>query len=298
MSECFLYYHFDYDVFFSVGNVYSVDIAVDLQELESLISRRHEIRNDLEKAIARWHATGRRPTLNIKDTLYEDFPPPVPTPVSRLEGFSLFRHNCCWSSNVITVDAIDHYAKVLDIMNDSVVKLQEFFFKQRQQEDDSYGLRVQRMHKILGQKTSNILSTVGSKLNDGTRLISTFVHSTSTQEPAEISSRNNLGEDETRSESIPGAGSDQEAAVNNFIMASDAENNTVVSNGAVISSSEAIKGSIIQIGSTITDATKTGALLVGEVTKQGVEGLAKESLKTAKFATKGAMVSFRLFSVL
>lgn len=282
--------------------MFSVDIAVDLQELESLISRRHEIRNDLEKAIARWHATGRRPTLNIKDTFYEDFPPPVPAPVSRLKGFSLFRYNCCWSSNVITVDAIDHYTKVLDIMNNSVVKLQEFYFKQRQQEDDSYGLRVQRMHKILEQKTSNILSTVGSKLNDGTRLISTFVHSTSSQELAENSSGNPLGEDENRSGSVPGAVSDQGAAVNNFIVDSDAannsamdsdvENNSVVSNGA-ISTSEVFKGTVIQIGSTISDATKSGALLVGEVTKQGVEGLAKEGLKTAKFATKGAMVPFR-----
>ena len=277
----------------SVGDVVSVDIAVDLQELESLISRRHEIRNDLEKAIALWHATGRRPTLTVRDTFYEDFPPPVPTPLSRLRGFSLLRYNCCWNSNVISVDAIDHHTKVLDIMNESVIKLQEFYFKQRQQEDDSSGLRFQRVQKILGQKTTSILSTMGNKLNNGTRLISTLVQSAS-QEQIESSSVNPLfvedeDEDDAEENRPVRRLSGQGTTVQNLITDSDIEGNSVISKGTV-NSSEAFKGTVIQIGSTITDATKSGALLVGEVTKQGVEGLAKEGLKTAKFATKGALV--------
>ena len=43
-------------------NVFSIEIALDLNELESLDAARKDIRNKLEKATAKYNATRQRPT--------------------------------------------------------------------------------------------------------------------------------------------------------------------------------------------------------------------------------------------
>ena len=270
--------------------MFSVEIAVDLKELEALIARRHEVRNDLEKAIAVWHASGRRPTLTIKEDFYQDFPPPVPTPLDPPKGLSAFLNSLCCRGKVIVVDSIDHNTKVLEMMNESVIKLQEFYYTQRQQEDDSHSeLRFKRMKKILEKKTSAIVSSVGNKLSNlVSPLESRRSHSdeaNQSQSLEEAYPSNSVEVSGEIAESSPNPLLDNEAtdSVPPVVTADDSFDNKKTA-------SEGLKGTVINIGSTISDATKSGAIMVGEATKHGVEGLAKEGLKTAKFATKGAMV--------
>jgi hypothetical protein len=40
------------------GEVYSVEVALDLNELEALTTQRRNVRDALEKSIAIWKATG------------------------------------------------------------------------------------------------------------------------------------------------------------------------------------------------------------------------------------------------
>lgn len=48
------------------GDVYRVEVSLDLRKLNSMISQRQTIRNRLEKAIARFVATNQRPSIYIK----------------------------------------------------------------------------------------------------------------------------------------------------------------------------------------------------------------------------------------
>ena len=60
---CILFYfHVFLCIFITVGEVYSVEVALDLNELEALTNQRRDVRDMLEKAIAVWKATG---TFNV-----------------------------------------------------------------------------------------------------------------------------------------------------------------------------------------------------------------------------------------
>ena len=55
-SKLFFLEHFD--IFFFLGLVYSVEVALDLNELEALTNHRRYVRDMLEKSTAVWKATG------------------------------------------------------------------------------------------------------------------------------------------------------------------------------------------------------------------------------------------------
>jgi len=252
------------------GQVFSVEIAVDLKALETLVVHRQEIRNLLEKAIAVWHATSRRPTVNVKRDFYDGVQPPYPAPISELQGLSKCWYRvtyCCGDGDMVVMDSIDHYAKVLEMMNISVKNLQSFYFEQRQHDDNSHGLRFEKMQKMLEEKTLNILGSIQSST------------------AAVIPSNSTI--------SNPISSSSSESVNNGVFNSSEEKEDIVIENNESSvrkAPAEAFKDVVINIGSTITDVTKSGAIIMGDVTKQGVEGLALEGLKTAKFATKGALV--------
>jgi hypothetical protein len=56
------------------GDVFTVEVALDLRGLNSLISQRKRIRDRLEKAIALYVATAQRPTVSIKTGAITIFP--------------------------------------------------------------------------------------------------------------------------------------------------------------------------------------------------------------------------------
>ena len=47
-----------FDIFFFLDLVYSVEVALDLNELEALTNHRRYVRDMLEKSTAVWKATG------------------------------------------------------------------------------------------------------------------------------------------------------------------------------------------------------------------------------------------------
>ena len=61
------------------GDVYCVELAAELGELDAVIEERHAVRDKLEKSIALFEATGVRPTLWVSEDVYADAPdPPLP----------------------------------------------------------------------------------------------------------------------------------------------------------------------------------------------------------------------------
>jgi hypothetical protein len=59
---CSVYHHYHIT---PIGSVYSVEVALDLTELEMLTEQRRNVRDALEKSIALWKATGRRCVIII-----------------------------------------------------------------------------------------------------------------------------------------------------------------------------------------------------------------------------------------
>jgi hypothetical protein len=103
------------------GDVYSVEVALDLNELDILTTHRRRVRDKLEKAIAVWKATGKRPFKWIHKDYYKDSEEPLP-PVAESWMASF--------SNCIIVDAISHLSQLLTVLNDSVHVLQIETFHQ------------------------------------------------------------------------------------------------------------------------------------------------------------------------
>jgi hypothetical protein len=119
------------------GDVYSVDLALDLNELDALTSQRRNVRDMLEKSIAIWKATGNRPTKWVKKDFYVGSPDRQ-LPVSDSHLATLLNYEI--------LDAISHFTKVLEMLNVSVRTLQITTFEQRQKVDEQESARQQNIH--------------------------------------------------------------------------------------------------------------------------------------------------------
>lgn len=97
------------------NDVHSVEIALDLDELDILIAERKNVRNHLEKSIAILKGTSRRSTVYIHSDFYKDISEPL-VPLSTNRIISWFGYN--------RYDAIHHYNRVLQMLNDDVADQQ------------------------------------------------------------------------------------------------------------------------------------------------------------------------------
>ena len=134
------------------GGVYSVEVALDLNELDALTLERRLIRNALEKAIALYKATGKRPTRWIRRDFYKDTPEMALNPV---EG-SAFAGVC----GCIVVDGIAHLTRLLVTLNEGVRLLQIATFQQRQKVDEEETERQQNVRGKLEVHATQIAHTL------------------------------------------------------------------------------------------------------------------------------------------
>lgn len=105
------------------GEVYSIQLACDLSQLDALVAERKTVRDRLEKAIAINEATGSRPTMWLAIDEVEAFGPDL-KPLEDREvswvtalGFKV-------------VDSIDYYSRMLQELNESVLAMQAQFLKE------------------------------------------------------------------------------------------------------------------------------------------------------------------------
>jgi hypothetical protein len=139
------------------GQIYSVEIALDVSNLEFLCDSRQTVRNKLEKSIAVFNATYKRQTLWVK-------PSDVIEAESEIESSSAksarkVTTNSCSTSvagcmGYVIVDAIEHYTKMLVCLNGTVIDMQKFYSaaaSKQQREDSSRLVKTKEQLSSLSQ---------------------------------------------------------------------------------------------------------------------------------------------------
>ncbi|RYG67263.1 hypothetical protein EON64_07835, partial [archaeon] len=167
------------------GDVYSVEIALDLKELEDLTAHRREVRNKLEKAVAVYKATDQRPVVCVHRNFYaeleEEFkqavqqgeqkrseesggdsssssPGSKPAGLLDLKQYMPAAVRGSTYSNLMNAlgyevyDSIQHHTLLLYILNKYVHNLQLYYDMQRQQMDRMEAGKLQEIQQLLYQR--------------------------------------------------------------------------------------------------------------------------------------------------
>ena len=233
------------------GQVHSVEIALDISELDTLTVERRSVRNKLEKEIAVLKASGRRPSILVSADFYRDLPDPlVPLPTSPL---------CLWLG-YSKYDSIDHHYHLLRMLNENVSTLQQAYFEQSYgayndpDSNSGIGVNEQRGSRSLTEQASPETDSDSDAHGIFNRLLCMLERfkSSSEQELYDVDSRKG-----GRADSSDGDNHTRSSVTN-----------TMVSMGVQMVSKAAI---------------------VAETMEKGVEDLANAGISTAKIATKGAL---------
>lgn len=236
----------------------------------------------------------------VDPKLYNDIPnKPLPLP-----GFTIFSY-CGYER----YDSIEHLSKLLEILNENVRKMQSTFYEQRQRVDEIESNRLQEIKKVLAGSTGienaskqvrkiagNIKSHTSRVINHTTNVTSQLILPTAMRRGTRRSrsptlqdeedekdndmSNNNSFASQGRLSSKEGDVFDPNNGANNGSVGSP----SLDSNATALTSNKQ-KGLLETGSSRAQQVINIGAKIVGS----GVEGLAKEGLKTAEFATRGAL---------
>jgi hypothetical protein len=211
------------------GDIYAVEVALDLYELDRVVLQRRQTRDRLEKLIAEWKSKDIRPTLLVSTEFYKDMPESITLYPLQTNWFI----RCC---GYHYYDAIDHYSRVLGMLNDNVLSLQNVYFQQMQKLDELEALKRDGMvvHNVFN-KMSDVIGGLTNQIN--------------------ISS---LTSDSTES--------------------SETNSNETKKSNFESKTSNSVRKSVVKM------AANSAAMVAG-----GVGGLAREGMKTAEIATKGAL---------
>jgi hypothetical protein len=117
------------------NNVYSVEIALDLTELNTMTTERRQIRNELEKSIAIMKALDKRPLKWVKKDYYKDSES-MP---------QMFDNSLAAWFGYIVIDKIQHLELMLSILNERVRILQIATFRKRQKVEEKETKRQQNV---------------------------------------------------------------------------------------------------------------------------------------------------------
>lgn len=174
--------------------VHSVQITLDLTELEKLVQRRRLVRNKLERAVACWKATGTRPEcwLSPKDVEQAGPVGHAHVPLHRTPFFPRLFSNSLLGETYTDCygrrkyDSIDHLSLELQQLNDIVSEMQTKFYSQTEEirardseishdQDESYGkveMGLKRISKTIfprrtggGETNSTVIASLLD--NDG-----------------------------------------------------------------------------------------------------------------------------------
>jgi hypothetical protein len=141
------------------GQVHSVELTLDLGELDSVVARRRDVRDKLEHAIAAWEASHRktRPTIWVNRSFYAALSNPLPTvgtsPIGSCLGYGVY-------------DAIDHHTKVLGFLNTRVQELQKAYIEQLKKNENDELARESSLKGRLELETRKYIGLVRDKVVD------------------------------------------------------------------------------------------------------------------------------------
>lgn len=208
------------------GEIYAVEVALDLNELDRVVLQRRRIRDRLETLIAEWKSKDIRPVILVSTEFYKDMPECIALNPLQTNWFTRCRGYHCY-------DAIDHYYRVLGMLNDNVLTLQNVYFQQMQKLDELEALKRD------GMVVNNMSNIMSDAIGGFTNQINTALTSDSTES----------------------------FETNNETKKSNFESKT----------GNSVRKSVVKM------AANSAAMVAGSV-----GGLAREGMKTAEIATKGA----------
>lgn len=283
------------------GDLFAVEIALDLNELDELATRRKQVRNSLEKSIAIWKGTGKRPRTLVKKDFYDNEVPNKPIPVQEWSMGAYFGYEL--------YDSIEHYSKLLSILNQNVKQMQLVYIEQRHRLNEIENNRLEEIRKVyairaLETASKQVKRFAGNLKDTSTKAAGTVVtnilhfkdgdehhHYSHPQDsvdiPDEEAATAGVKEALIR-DSDENHRSVEEIGVGNSKRESDGKSRESESSRGERksdSSKSKLKNIVENSSARAQEVIHMGAKIVGS----GVEGLAKEGLKTAKFATKGAL---------
>lgn len=132
------------------NDVYSVEIALDLTELDKMTTERRKIRNELEKSIAIMKALNKRPLKWVKKDYYSDSES-LPQMFDNLLA--------AWFGYIV-IDKIEHLEVVLSVLNERVRILQIATFRKRQKVEEKETERQQNVRGKIEAHVSKKVSRV------------------------------------------------------------------------------------------------------------------------------------------
>lgn len=145
------------------GKVYCAEFALDVQDLDKVANDRRVTRNRLEKAIAIYSATGRRPVVWLPRSFYDAFPNSHITPLAPSTGLRrLLRQQ--------QYDSIDHYHFYLNHLNSEVEQMQASYMNRDQREGsvDAQMTYVDSLGRAFSKVTEGLKRHVsGTVLSEG-----------------------------------------------------------------------------------------------------------------------------------
>jgi hypothetical protein len=131
------------------GEFHSVELALDLHDLEATCAKRRRVRNKLEKHVALCWATHQRSIVWKRPSTLPDFPRAVvQSRIAQDIGYEI-------------VDAIEYYAKELALLNNSVRSMQKIYFDQRQRLDELEEYRLEQIKRHFDEHTKDLQFKVG-----------------------------------------------------------------------------------------------------------------------------------------
>ena len=104
------------------NQVFSVQLCLDLHELEDVVSHRRQVRDRVEKSVAYWYATGKRPQIKISKMDLEAL---SADDEYHEEESDESCHAIC--PRLIEMDSIDYYTRLLDSLNETVSHMQSLY---------------------------------------------------------------------------------------------------------------------------------------------------------------------------
>jgi hypothetical protein len=267
------------------NEVFSVEIALNLGELDDLCDRRHQIRDKLEKAIAFWNATGKRPTVWIartdKTLQSKEYLSRCHQKSHRSELAALFGYSA--------VDSIDYHEVLLSQLNSAVEELQDQYFQQQRQHvpyDRGQEQGGRDHHHLQGRievQTRDAINNISQKINSQGvfgSFVNVFRSDGSGRQPVD----HNLDRSRSKEEALlehDSLGQMTASQVNvNFTSDEEKRRDSALSTSG--SADETLLSDSEKRGNNVLDKIRTAA-------GTGVEELAKEGYKTAQYATKGAL---------
>lgn len=158
------------------GDVYSVEVSLDLNELDTLVSARSKIRNKLEKVIAIFNATGKRPMTWTSDSYFRSFiGVDADEAIEDAQLNNVIEYAGDGPLGFTKMDAIEHYTYLLRVLNKVVTKKQKEYYEKQQKLDELDETRMKKRNprsraEFLGHfvidKTKDAFGDVAQKASD------------------------------------------------------------------------------------------------------------------------------------